>query len=86
MLAPRVGVNEMSHSRPTSRIDIDPLKTALGVFVALGVVLTAVAGYALLSTLGGGLAAVPAELVMTVVFGAFLLVTAAATRRHVPRR
>ncbi|MFB6251925.1 MAG: hypothetical protein ABEI27_09635 [Halobellus sp.] len=76
----------MSTSRSTPEIDIDPLKIAIGVFVMLGVALTVVAGYAILRTFAGGLGALPTELAMTVVFGAFLLVTAAATRRHVPRR
>lgn len=35
---------------------IDPLKIALGVFVVLGLVLTAVAGYAVLVPSGGSLA------------------------------
>jgi phosphate/sulfate permease len=86
MLSSPVVTDEMSHSRPTPKITIDPLKIAIGVFVVLGVVLTAVAGYALIETLGGGLGAIPPELAMTAVFGAFLLVTAAATRRHVPHR
>ena len=67
------------------RGNVDPV-TMAGGLVVLGVVLTAVAGYALIETLGGGLGAIPPELAMTAVFGAFLLVTAAATRRHVPHR
>jgi hypothetical protein len=35
---------------------IDPIKTAIGVFVVLGLVLTAVAGYAILAPAGASLA------------------------------
>ena len=75
----------MSHSRPTRSVGIDPLKIALGVFVVLGLVLTAVAGYALLDSFGA-LSALPPELAMTVVFGAALLLTGVAARRAVPKR
>jgi len=76
----------MSHSRQTRSIGIDPIKIALGVFVVLGVLLTVLAGYALLSSLTGGPAALPPELAMTVVFGAALLLTGWGVRRFVPQR
>ncbi|MGQ4555559.1 hypothetical protein [Halobellus sp. GM3] len=76
----------MSHSRPTQSVVIDPIKIAIGVFVVLGVVLTAVAAYALLESLAGGMAALPPELAMTVVFGAALLATGFAAHRAVPDR
>ena len=76
----------MSHSRPTRTTGIEPLKIAIGVFVVLGVVLTAVAAYALLDSLAGGLGAIPPELGMTVIFGAALLATGFAAHRAVPSR
>ncbi|WP_049988035.1 hypothetical protein [Halobellus rufus] len=76
----------MSHSRQTRSIGIDPIKLALGVFVVLGVLLTVLAGYALLSSLAGGAGALPPELAMTVVFAAVLVATGAAVRRFVPQR
>ncbi|RLM53223.1 hypothetical protein DVK02_14610 [Halobellus sp. Atlit-31R] len=76
----------MSHSRPTQSVSIDPLKTALGVFVLVGLALTAVAAYALVDTMPGGVGALPPELVMTFVFGAALLATGAAVRRVIPER
>jgi predicted benzoate:H+ symporter BenE len=79
-------ISEMSHSQPSKSFAFDPIKTVIGVFVVLGIVLTAVGGYALLQTFGGGLSVIPPELVMTAVFGALLVVTALATRRHVPKR
>jgi sterol desaturase/sphingolipid hydroxylase (fatty acid hydroxylase superfamily) len=77
--------DEMSHSQPTRSVGIDPIKTALGVFVVLGVVLTAVAGYAILQSVSG-LATMSAELGMTLVFGILLVVTAAAVHRATPAR
>lgn len=76
----------MSRSRVTRSIPFDPIKTAIGVFVVLGVVLTGVGAYALPRTFGGGLPALPAELVMTALFGVMLVAVAAATRRVVPKR
>lgn len=76
----------MSHSRPTQSVGIDPLKIALGVFVLVGVALTAVAAYALVDTVAGGVSALPPELAMTFVFGAALLATGAAVRRVIPER
>jgi uncharacterized membrane protein YdfJ with MMPL/SSD domain len=80
-----VGRNEMSHSQPTRSVGIDPIKSALGVFVVLGLVLTAVAGYAILQSVGG-LATISAELGMTLVFGILLVATAAAVHRATPAR
>ncbi|WP_363465425.1 hypothetical protein [Halogeometricum borinquense] len=70
----------MSHSQPQRSVGIDPIKTALGVFVVLGVALTAVAGYAILESVEG-FATLSAELGMTLVFGLLLLLTAFAVRR-----
>ncbi|WP_121822523.1 hypothetical protein [Halostella salina] len=39
----------------TFRNLIDPLRVAVGVFIVLGVVLTGVAGYAILTTMGASL-------------------------------
>lgn len=75
----------MSHSRSSRSLPFDPIKTAIGVFVLLGVVLTAVGAYAVLQTFGGGLSVLSAELVMPVLFGAVLVAVAAATRRAVPK-
>jgi hypothetical protein len=74
----------MSRSRSARHIEIDPLKIVIGVFVILGVVLTAVAAYALIETLAGGLSAVPPELGMTVIFSAALLATVFAAHRARP--
>jgi hypothetical protein len=75
----------MSHSRSTPGFEFDPLKTAIGVFVFIGLALTALAGYAILSTLGDGVA-MSTQLVTPLVFGLLLLATAAAVRRVSPRR
>ena len=76
----------MRHSRLTRSVPLDPIKTAIGVFVVLGVLLTGVGAYALLRTFGGGLSVLPAELAMTALFGVVLVAVAAATRRVVPKR
>jgi hypothetical protein len=66
-------------------MEFDPLKVALGVFVLLGLALTALAGYAVASTLGDGVT-LSAQLLTPLVFGLLLLATAAAVRQVAPRR
>jgi hypothetical protein len=75
----------MSHSRSSTGFELDPLKIALGVFVVLGLALTALAGYAVLSTVGNGVV-LSAQLVSPLLFGLLLLATAAAVYRASPRR
>ncbi|WP_132058108.1 hypothetical protein [Halorussus amylolyticus] len=68
---------------------IDPIKTALGVFVVLGVVLTGVAGYALLSTVGSPVALSPGLAVALLSGGslvAFVLVASKLFQRRTHRR
>ncbi|ODR80994.1 hypothetical protein BG842_10530 [Haladaptatus sp. W1] len=57
----------------TLRTRIDPIKIALGVFTVLGLALTGVAGYALLST-GGGSVLISANTAVALLSGTSLVV------------
>jgi drug/metabolite transporter (DMT)-like permease len=75
----------MSLGRRTTRLPFDPLMTALGVFVVLGLVLTAVGGYAVYQTVGtASSVTVSPALLVSFVFGLLLVATAVGVRRAVP--
>ncbi|ELZ91631.1 hypothetical protein C440_14994 [Haloferax mucosum ATCC BAA-1512] len=66
--------------------NFDLMKAGIGLAVVIGLALTAVAGYALLTTFGGidGLTVAP-ELFVSVLFGGILVVSAAAIRKVAPK-
>ncbi|AKU07041.1 MULTISPECIES: hypothetical protein [Haloferax] len=66
--------------------NLDLMKAGIGLAVVIGIVLTAVAGYALFATFGGieGLTVAP-ELLVSVLFGGLLVAAAAGVRQVAPR-